>query len=93
MVHTLTILSSDWSRQLSGSQPVLSNRQKVLFYGRRSALGEHREESGAQELGVGVELKTKIREDFTITEKVPTTTRAFSWLKAATTTFTFKTLC
>ena len=27
---------------------------------------------------------------FTITEKAPT--RAFSWLKAATTTFTFKTL-
>ena len=30
-------------------------------------------------------------EDFTITEKAPT--RAFSWLKAATTAFTFKTLC
>ena len=28
---------------------------------------------------------------FTITEKAPT--RAFSWLKAATTAFTFKTLC
>ena len=28
---------------------------------------------------------------FTIMEKVPS--RAFSWLKAATTTFTFKTLC
>ena len=28
---------------------------------------------------------------FVITEKAPT--RAFSWLKAATTTFTFKTLC
>ena len=61
---------------------MLSNRQKVLFYGRRSALGEHREESGAQD--PGVELETKIREDFTITEKVPTTTRAFSWLKVPT---------
>ena len=28
---------------------------------------------------------------FVITEKAPT--RAFSWLKAATTAFTFKTLC
>ena len=31
-----------------------------------------------------------VPEDFSITEKVPT--RAFSWLKAATTAFTFKTL-
>ena len=30
-------------------------------------------------------------EDFTITEKAPT--RAFSWLKAPTSAFTFKTLC
>ena len=37
-----------------------------------------------------VELETKVREDFTITEKAPT--RAFSLLKAATTAFTFKTL-
>ena len=32
-----------------------------------------------------------VPEDFTITEKAPT--RAFSWLKAATTALTFKTLC
>ena len=32
----------------------------------------------------------EVREDFTIMEKAPT--RAFSWLKAATTAFTFKTL-
>ena len=32
----------------------------------------------------------EVREDFTITEKAPT--RAYSWLKAATTAFTFKTL-
>ena len=32
----------------------------------------------------------KVREDFTITEKAPT--RAFSWLKAPTSAFTFKTL-
>ena len=31
-----------------------------------------------------------VREDFTITEKAPT--RAFSWLKAPTSAFTFKTL-
>ena len=37
-----------------------------------------------------VELQTKVREDFTITEKAPT--RAFSWLKAPTSAFTFKTL-
>ena len=34
--------------------------------------------------------KSSIRR-FVITEKAPT--RAFSWLKAATTAFTFKTLC
>ena len=33
---------------------------------------------------------TNVHEGFTITEKAPT--RTFSWLKAATTTFTFKTL-
>ena len=37
-----------------------------------------------------VELQTRVREDFTIMEKAPI--RAFSWLKAATTVFTFKTL-
>ena len=38
---------------------------------------------------VGSALKRSIRR-FVITEKAPT--RAFSWLKAATTAFTFKTL-
>ena len=33
----------------------------------------------------------RLREDFTIMEKTPT--RAFSWLKVSTNTFTFKTLC
>ena len=37
-----------------------------------------------------VPQKSSIRR-FVITEKAPT--RAFSWLKAATTAFTFKTLC
>ena len=37
-----------------------------------------------------LELQTKVPEDFTITEKAPT--RAFSWLKAPTSTFIFKTL-
>ena len=36
-----------------------------------------------------VELRTKVLEDFTITAKAPT--RAFSWLNALTSTFTFKT--
>ena len=35
--------------------------------------------------------KTKVREYFTITEKAPT--RAFSWQKAPTSAFTFKTQC
>ena len=39
---------------------------------------------------VGGEGYPHVPEDFTITEKAPT--RAFSWLKAATTAFTFKTL-
>ena len=38
-----------------------------------------------------VELQTKVREDFTITKKAPT--RAFSWLKVPTSTFTLKMLC
>ena len=38
-----------------------------------------------------VELQTKVCKDFTIMEKAPT--RAFSSLKAATSNFTFKTLC
>ena len=37
-----------------------------------------------------VELQTKVRKDFTSTEKAPT--RAFSWWKAPTSAFTFKTL-
>ena len=37
-----------------------------------------------------VELQIKVHEDFTITEKAPT--RAFSWLKAPTSAFTFKAL-
>ena len=36
------------------------------------------------------ELQTRVPENFTITEKIPTMT--FSWLKAPTITFTFKTL-
>ena len=36
-------------------------------------------------------ISTKVHENFTITEKAPT--RAFSWLKAPTNTFTLKTLC
>ena len=38
----------------------------------------------------GVELLTINRQSCTITEKAPT--RAFSWLKVATTALTFKTL-
>ena len=37
-------------------------------------------------------FKRRYTRRFVITEKAPYT-RAFSWLKAATTAFTFKTLC
>ena len=37
------------------------------------------------------ELQTKVREDIKITQKAPS--RAFSWFKAPTSAFTFKTLC
>ena len=40
--------------------------------------------------GVCLELQTKVRKDFTITEKAPT--RAFFWLKAPTSAVIFKTL-
>ena len=43
------------------------------------------------ETGSGVELETKIAEVFKINEKAPT--RVFSWLKAFTSAFTFKTPC
>ena len=38
-----------------------------------------------------LEPQTKLREDFTIMEKAPT--KAFPWLKALTSAFTFKKLC
>ena len=41
--------------------------------------------------GSQVELQTKFRKVFTITEKAPT--RALTWLKPPTSAFTFKTLC
>ena len=44
---------------------------------------QSRDQSWALELQMNLE-------DFTITEEAPT--RAFSWLKASTSTFTFKTL-
>ena len=40
---------------------------------------------------LSLELQTNLREDFTIMEKAPT--RAFSWLKALSSAFAFKTLC
>ena len=46
-------------------------------------------EGGAAQLEASASKKSIRR--FVITEKAPT--RAFSWLKAATTAFTFKTLC
>ena len=48
-------------------------------------------ENGEHRSVLAVVLKTKVREYFTITEKAPT--RAFSWLKAPTSAFTFKMLC
>ena len=44
----------------------------------------HKQESA----GCQLELHTKVREYFTITEKTPT--RAFSWLKVPTSGFTLK---
>ena len=38
-----------------------------------------------------IKFQTKVREDFTITENA--FPRAFFWLKAPTSAFTFKTLC
>ena len=39
----------------------------------------------------GVELQTKIREDFTITERTLLGARDFSWLKTPSSSFTFET--
>ena len=46
--------------------------------------------SSGLRLGSPLELSTNLREDFMITDKDPT--RAFSWFKAPTSTFTFKNL-
>ena len=48
------------------------------------------EDDGYTVMQCPVELQTKVREGFTITEKA--STRAFSWLKAPTCAFTFRTL-
>ena len=47
--------------------------------------------TGAEQHRASNEGYPKVHEDFTITEKAPN--RAFSWLKASTSAFTFKTLC
>ena len=39
-----------------------------------------------------IEFQTKVRENFTITEKTPTRAFSFSWLKLPASAFTFKTL-
>ena len=46
--------------------------------------------SETQDTSAWNEVYPNVPEDFTITEKAPT--RAFSWLKAPTSAFTFKTL-
>ena len=55
-----------------------------------SVMGDTQPRSAA-DLWYHVEPETKVREDYTNTQKALTRTRAFSWLKAATSTFTFKT--
>ena len=52
--------------------------------------GERRVQRHEIRAGYGVKIQTKAIRRFVITEKAPT--RAFSWLKAAITAFTFKTL-
>ena len=47
-------------------------------------------ETGTLETRAGNEVYPKVREDFTIREKVPT--MDFSWLKVPTSAFTFRTL-
>ena len=64
-----------------------------LVTGRRLCPAARLIVSTTTESGVAVELQTKVPGDFTIdtiTEKAPT--KAFSWFKAATSAFTFKTL-
>ena len=55
----------------AGCTKVLDNWKKFNTSGDKAVPG-----------GWGLELQTKVREDITIMEKVPT--RAFSWLKAPT---------
>ena len=54
--------------------------QIQLRLGSTGAATRRRNSSFSQKVSCIVELQTKVRKDFTITEKAPT--RAFSWLKA-----------
>ena len=67
--------------------PIVHNR----VYQQRAGIGnEQLKVANGRVLVSWLELETINRRSCTITEKAPT--RALSWLKAATTTFTFKTL-
>ena len=58
--------------------------------GRTKRRGADTGDQGDRSPDCPLEIQTKANRRFVITEKDPT--RAFSWLKAATTAFTFKTL-
>ena len=68
-------------------------KEMLKLFGVSPEVAENLLPSGEQRQGEQqtLVLQTKAIRRFVITEKAPT--RAFSWLKAATTAFTFKTLC
>ena len=75
--------------RLSGAADSAAHREQTRQRGHRGAAAAVRGPGNTELSLVSSTSKSSIRR-FVLTEKAPT--RAFSWLKAATTAFTFKTL-
>ena len=91
--HDLSWCEVTFEQVFGGEEerPGPSPRQPVTV--RKVSRGSHQSSELYDSRQVPVspfEPQTKVRDDFTITEKTPT--MAFSWLKAPTSTFTFKIL-
>ena len=85
------VAMTEVSRGCASAGTIMSAHNS-LYLGPIKYFGSHEQkENWVTPFVTGIELQTKVQEDFTITEKAPT--RAFSWLKVPTIAFTFKTPC
>ena len=84
------VAMTEVSRGCASAGTIMSAHNS-LYLGPIKYFGSHEQkENWVTPFVTGIKLQTKVQEDFTITEKAHI--RAFSWLKAPTSTFTFKTL-